>query len=69
MIAHSDRDNYFKSNDVVVLQIKTTLQHISYEMDQVHQAQVPNFWKKEFPALQAEKKASKPSRRWSTVCL
>lgn len=62
MIANSHRDNYFKSNDLVVLSIKTTLQHITYEMEQ-RQAPVPTFWKKEFPALQAEKKSHKISKR------
>lgn len=36
MIEHSERETYFKTDDASVRQIKTTLQHITYEMDNDH---------------------------------
>ncbi len=61
MISFAERDHYFKSDDASALKIYSTLCHITWEME-TKQCAVPDFWRKEFPAMKAEKKKKMPKK-------
>lgn len=63
MISFAEREQYFKKDDAQALSIRSTLCHITWEMLNIHNCEIPEFWVTEFPALKAEKKQKKKSKK------